>query len=156
MSTMKERWGQETMRFGFTGVPNLLLRVNALEETKGSEQITPAEMFVLLVILAHWIDHRVDPFPSIERISRHTGLSGRHVRRIIRALIAKNYLISYRNEEHNGRNNFYSLKPIVERLTEAADRLDTNIRNTLAKDSITQLETAERLGFLHPVRMPRT
>jgi len=51
MSTMEQRWGVETMRFGFTGVPNLLVQINALEETKGSERITPAEMFVLIVIL---------------------------------------------------------------------------------------------------------
>ena len=55
MSKMQDRWGTQTKGFGFTGVPNLLLRINALDETKGCERVSSAEMFVLLVILGHWV-----------------------------------------------------------------------------------------------------
>jgi len=147
MSTMNERWGAETMRFGFTGVPNLLLQINALEETRGSERVTAAEMFVLIVILRHWLNHRHQPFPSIERIARYTALSNRHVRRIIQALIAKRYLIAYRHGELDGRRNSYSPRPLVDKLAPAASRLDSAIRSALVEESVTQLEIADRLGF---------
>jgi DNA-binding MarR family transcriptional regulator len=147
MSTLEERWGAGTIRLGFTGVPNLLLRVNALKETKGSERITAAEMFVLLVILEHWINHRRQPFPSIERIARHTGLSNRHVRRIVKALATKSYLTSHRHGELDGRRNSYSLRPIVDRLSKAADRLHAAINFALVEESVTRLEIADRLGL---------
>jgi predicted transcriptional regulator len=147
MSTMEERWGAETMRFGFTGVPNLLVRINALEETKGSERITAAEMFVLIVILEHWRNHRVQPYPSIERIARYTALSNRHVRRIIRALVAKQYLTAHRHGELDGRKNSYSPRPLVDKLNEAANRLHGAIHSALVEESVTRLEIADRLGF---------
>lgn len=147
MSTMEERWGAETIRFGFTGIPNLLVRINALEETKGSERITAAEMFVLIVILEHWRNHRTQPYPSIERIARYTGLSNRHVRRIIRELVAKNYLTAHRHGELDGRRNSYSPRPLVDKLNEAASRLHGDIHSALVEESVTKLEIADRLGF---------
>jgi len=147
MSTMNERWGAETMGFGFTAVPNLLLQINALEETKGSERLSAAEMFVLIVILGHWRNHRHQPFPSIERIARYTALSGRHVRRIIRALVAKRYLTTHRHGELDGRRNSYSPRPLVDRLAAAASRLDSAIQSALAEESFSKMEMADRLGF---------
>lgn len=147
MSTMQERWGAETMQFGFTGIPNLLVRVNALEETNGPCRITGAEMFVLLVILGHWINHRVQPYPSIERISRYTGLSTRHVRRVIRALVIKEYIAVHRHGELDGRKNSYSPKPLVEKLLKAADRLKASIQAATVEESVTRLEVADRLGL---------
>ena len=150
MSTMEERWGTETIRFGFTGVPNILLRINSLEETIGSERITPAEMFVLLVILGHWMNHRVQPYPSIERIARYTGLSNRHVRRLVRTLVAKKYLTSHRHGELDGRRNSYSPRLLVERLTAAATHLYGKIQPALVEESVTRLEIADRLGLFSP------
>lgn len=147
MSTMNERWGAETMGFGFTAVPNLLLQTNALEETKGSERLSAAEMFVLIVILGHWRNHRHQPFPSIERIARYTALSGRHVRRIIRALVAKRYLTTHRHGELDGRRNSYSPRPLVDRLAAAASRLDSAIQSALVEESFSKIEMADRLGF---------
>lgn len=147
MSNMQERWGSETMHFGFTGVPNLLLRINTLEETRGSERITPAEMFVLIVILGHWINHRVQPYPSIERISRYTSLSSRHVRRMVHALVEKNYLTVHRHGELSGGWNSYSPRPIVDKLNEAAGRLTMAINKSFVDETATRLEVADRLGF---------
>jgi predicted transcriptional regulator len=147
MSTMESRWGAETMRFGFTGIPNLLVQINALEETKGSERITAAEMFVLIVILEHWRNYRVQPYPSIERIARYTALSNRHVRRIIRALADKQYLTVHRHGELDGRKNSYSPRPLVDKLNQAANRLHDAINSALVEESVTRLEIADRLGF---------
>lgn len=147
MSTMEQRWGAETIQFGFTGIPNLLVRVNALEETKGCERITAAEMFVLMVVLEHWRNPLVQPYPSIERIARYTGLSNRHVRRIIRALVAKKYLTAHRHGELDGRKNSYNPRPLVEKLSQAANRLCGTVREALVEDSVTRLEIADRLGL---------
>jgi AraC-like DNA-binding protein len=147
MSTVSERWGEETIELGYTAVPNLLLRINALEETKGSERITAAEMFVLLVILGHWIRLHVQPYPSIERIARYTGLSPRHVRRIVRELIDKNYLTVHRHGELDGRKNSYNPSPLIDKLGKAANRLKGEIHSALVDDSITRLEVADRLGL---------
>jgi hypothetical protein len=147
MSPLTERWGDETLQFGFTGVPNLLLRVNSLKETKGSERITAAEMFVLLVILSHWMNPRHQPHPSIERIARYTGLSRRHVRRIVNALADKNYLIRERHGELDGRLNSYNPRPLVEKLTAMAKALDADIETLFVEKSVTRLEIADRLGL---------
>ena len=147
MSTMEERWGAATIRFGFTGVPNLLVRLNALEETRGCERITAAEMFVLIVILEHWRNHRVQPYPSIERIARYTGLSSRHVRRLVRSLVAKKYLAAHRHGELDGRRNSYSPRPLVDKLDAAANRLHAAVHEALVEESVTRLEIADRLGF---------
>src|SRR5580693_8297870 len=147
MSALDERWGETTMRFGFTGVPNLLLRINSLNEIKGSERITAAEMFVLLVILSHWMNHRVQPHPSIERIARYTGLSNRHVRRIVKSLSNKKYLIPQRHGELDGRWNSYNPRPIVEKLNKIAEELDVSIKTAFQEESVTRLEIADRLGF---------
>ena len=145
MSTLNERWGDETMGFGFTAVPNLLLRVNNLKETKGSERVTSAEMFVLLIILSHWKDSRHHPYPSIERVSRLSGLSHRHVRRIVKELVHKNYLVRERRDEFDGRSNSYNPRPLVQKLNTAAKTLDSGV--ALIEESVTRLEIADRLGL---------
>jgi hypothetical protein len=147
MSTLAERWGEETISFGFTAVPNLLLRVNSLKSTKGSERITPAELFVLLVILSHWINHKVQPFPSIEQLAKYTGLSNRHVRRVVKDLANKNYLTPQRHGELDGRRSSYNPRPIVERLKAAAKVLAAGIKSALIEESVTKLEIADRLGL---------
>jgi DNA-binding MarR family transcriptional regulator len=147
MSTLHERWGDATIRFGFTAVPNLLLRINSLKETKGSERITSSEMFVLLIILSHWINCRSQPYPSVERIARFTGLSNRHIRRMIKDLHRKNYIIPQRHGELDGRRNSYNPRPLVDKLLASAKYLDTNIEAVLAEESVTRLEIADRLGF---------
>lgn len=150
MSTLNDRWGADTIGFGFTAVPNLLLRINALEGTKGSERLTAAELFVLLVILSHWINYKAQPHPGIERIARYTGLSGRHVRRIVKALADKNYLVPHRHGELDGRRNSYSPRPLVERLRKAAIGLKDGIDTLRTDESVTLLEIAERLGLFTP------
>jgi AraC-like DNA-binding protein len=145
MSTLNERWGDETMGFGFTAVPNLLLRINCLKETKGSERVTSAEMFVLLIILSHWMDSRRHPYPSIERVARFSGLSNRHVRRIVKELADKNYLIRERHGEFDGRSNSYNPRPLVQKLSAAAKILDAD--TALIQESVARLEIADRLGL---------
>jgi hypothetical protein len=147
MSTLEERWGEKALRFGFTGVPNLLLRMNSLNEIKGSERITAAEMFVLLVILSHWVNPRAQPHPSIERVARYTGLSHRHVRRIVKSLANKNYLIPQRHGELDGRWNSYNPRPLVDKLNRASEALDGALRSAIPEESITRLEIADRLGL---------
>jgi hypothetical protein len=147
MSTLDNRWGPEVIRFGFTGVPNLLLLMNSLKETKGSERITGTELFVLLVILSHWVNSRAQPHPSIERIARYTSLSNRHVRRVIKDLSNKNYLIPQRHGELDGRWNSYNPRPLINKLSLAAKALDVEMKSALADESVTRLEIADRLGF---------
>ena len=73
----------------YTQVPNVLIH------HQGTLQIKPAEMCVLLAIMAHWHrDGYGNPFPSIERIAGIVGRTERQVIRTIKSLEDKEVVVN--------------------------------------------------------------
>lgn len=145
---LQDRWGASTMRFGFTAIPNLLVRINALRETLGSQRITPAEMCVIIVLVSYWIDESSPPFPGINKISHYLSLSPRHVRRIVKSLKLKGYLNITRLGIEGNRRNFYDLSPLVNRLLQSANNLGDAV-DRRSQRRVTHMEMAEQMGLLN-------
>ena len=146
MSELNARWGEEAMRLGFTGVPNLLLRINFFAKANKLKTLSASELLVLIAISSYWMNHRRLPCPSIKTISEALGRSGRHTRRIIRSLEAKRYIELKTGTEPGDRRTYYSLKPLVDQLNECAKEIRELIETRVSEPGTTLLEIAHRLG----------
>ncbi|MCQ1100364.1 MULTISPECIES: helix-turn-helix domain-containing protein [Acinetobacter] len=108
-----EKWGEETAKHGWVGVPTTLffaqqaLGINALE------------LNVLLNLIMHWWNKEKSPYPSQAAIARRMGVSVRTVQRTLDDLVEKQLIEKQRSSIHNpvfkGRN-VYNLSPLVHHL----------------------------------------
>jgi hypothetical protein len=106
------KWSSAVMKFGYTPIPNLLLRA------QGKLQITPVQLNVLVQRAEHWWEADKDPYPAKDRIAQRMGKSPRQVQRYITQLEQKGLVA--RIERYGGRkaqtSNAYSLAGLVKRL----------------------------------------
>jgi len=80
------RFGDEILQAGFTTVPNLLLRYQAILG------ISSSEFNFILQVWYHWWDQK-DPYPALGTIAERIGQSRRQVRRYSESLRDKGFLI---------------------------------------------------------------
>lgn len=109
--TFIDKWSEEIYYNGrFTMIPNLLL---AFAHPLG---ITPAELVVLLNIESfRW--NTKPPHPSIPRLALRTGMSERHISRIIASLDRKDII---KRRKRRNQTNSYDITPLIEKLHEIA------------------------------------
>lgn len=110
-TNFEDKWSPEIMARGaFTMVPNLLLMYSRELGIRSSE----------LVILIHLESFRWSTrpaYPSIQRLSIRTGMSERHISRIISGLVYKGYVI---RDRRKNRTNVYNITPLIKCLHETA------------------------------------
>ncbi|WP_252508535.1 helix-turn-helix domain-containing protein, partial [Acinetobacter baumannii] len=116
-----KKWGIETAKHGWIGVPTLLLF--AQDEL----QITPLELNVLLNLIMHWWNKDKHPYPAQASIARRMGMSVRTIQRTLDDLVAKGLIEKHRSSIHNpvfkGRN-IYRLDPLVKVLRNISLSID--------------------------------
>ncbi len=112
------KWGQVALDYYYTSIPNLVLRINSA--VKASMRLTPSEMFIFLSIISYWHNSANLPFPSIAKLSFDTGISVRQIKRIIKSLSEKKYIvIRKRFIAGQGFHNYYDLSPFVSWLNQS-------------------------------------
>jgi hypothetical protein len=100
------------MTFGYTHLPNLLLRA------QGRLKLTPVQFNVLAQLVEHWWEADKDPHPAKDRIARRMGKSPRMVQRYLTELEDAGFI--KRIPRFTGKDaqtsNAYSLDGLVEKL----------------------------------------
>jgi predicted transcriptional regulator len=108
----EDKWSSPVMKFGYTPLPNLLLRA------QGKLKITPVQLNVLVQLAEHWWEADKDPYPAKDRIAQRMGKSPRQVQRYITQLEQKGFV--RRIERFGGRkaqtSNAYSLSGLIKKL----------------------------------------
>jgi hypothetical protein len=105
------RFGDEILQAGFTTVPNLLLRYQAILG------ISSSEFNFILQVWYHWWDQK-DPYPALGTIAERIGQSRRQVRRYSESLRDKGFLIvRERREPGLGQvTSEYDFTPLLDQL----------------------------------------
>lgn len=108
----EDKWSPQVLKFGYTALPNLLLRAQA------KLKITPMQLNVLAQLAEHWWEADRAPFPAKETIARRMGRSPRQIQRYITQLEEKGLI--KRIERFSGRkaqiNNAYSFDGLIKKL----------------------------------------
>jgi hypothetical protein len=132
----EDKWTAAVMKFGYTPLPNLLLRA------QGKLKITPLQMNVLIQLAEHWWEADKDPYPAKERIALRIGKSPRQVQRYLTQLEKQGFI--KRNARFNGKkaqtSNAYSLKGLIEKLKAVAPEFEKAAEQTRLKKK--KLESA--------------
>lgn len=132
----EDKWSPQVLKFGYTALPNLLLRAQA------KLGISPTRFNVLAQLAEHWWDADKYPYPAKDTIARRMGKSPRQVQRYITEL-EKAGLIK-RIERFSGRksqiNNGYAFDGLIKKL-KAIEPEFTKAAN-LKKQKVKKLETA--------------
>lgn len=90
MSEVSDKWGVTVAERGFAQIPNQLLQLNMYVHE--DHKLPPAEMIVLLQLVASWWKKDEMPYPSMRTIADRAGISERQVQRAIKALEDKGYI----------------------------------------------------------------
>ncbi len=108
----EDKWSPQVLKFGYTALPNLLLRAQA------KLKISPPQFNVLAQLCEHWWDADKYPFPAKETIARRMGKSPRQVQRYITEL--EDAGLIKRIERFSGKksqiNNGYSFAGLIQKL----------------------------------------
>src|SRR5215831_18170928 len=76
----EDKWSPQVLKFGYTALPNLLLRAQA------KLGITPSQFNVLAQLAEHWWDADKFPYPAKDTIARRMDKSPRQIQRYITEL----------------------------------------------------------------------
>ncbi len=100
------------MKFGYTLVPNLLLRAQA------KLKIEPAHFNVLMQVMEHWWEADKHPFPSKETIARRMGKSPRQIQRYLAEMEDAGLITRIKRTigKEKQVSNFYSFDSLVAKL----------------------------------------
>jgi predicted transcriptional regulator len=119
MQDMTTKWGREVAERGFTQIPNYLVQINKF--VHDDHKLSPAEMMVLLQLVASWWKKGEMPFPSMSTLAERTGISERQVQRAIKSLEQKGYLTKTKKKIKGViASNVYDLSPLVQMLKDIA------------------------------------
>jgi len=115
-----EKWGNESLKLGWTALPTALLIL------QGKLGISPLGLNILLNLVSLWWDVSEQPYPSQQTLANRIGVSKRSIQReslsLIKAGLLKTRRSTYQDEKLHGRNA-YDLKPLVEKLQELSPNL---------------------------------
>jgi hypothetical protein len=108
----EDKWSPQAMKFGYTPLPNLLLRA------QGKLGISPVQLNVLVQLAEHWWEADKDPYPAKDRIALRMGKSPRQVQRYITQLERKGMVkrVSRYFGKKRQTSNSYSLDGLVSKL----------------------------------------
>jgi DNA-binding MarR family transcriptional regulator len=109
------KWTSAIADNGFTQVPNLLLSY------VGYLGLTFPELVVLIELIAFFNYTGRHPWPSASTLARAIGSSEPSVRRNLRSLENKGFLV---REYRTGSTNVYNLTPSITKLNKIADTLN--------------------------------
>jgi biotin operon repressor len=101
------KWGAEIVHFGWTAIPNALLR------NMGVLGISPTEMVIICHLNRFWWEKDRLPFPSILKMADEMGVSSKTIERNLSSLEKKGLIIKI---ERSGKSNSYDMTPLVEKL----------------------------------------
>lgn len=119
MEDIANKWGREVVERGFTQVPNYLMQINSFVHE--DHKVSPAEMVILLQLVAIWWKRDEMPFPSMTTLADRSGISARQVQRAIKELERKGYLIREKKKVKGViASNVYNLMPLVDVLKKVA------------------------------------
>ena len=120
MQDMVSKWGAKVAARGFTQIPNYLVQLNVFVHE--DHKLPPAEMVVLLQLVATWWKKDEMPFPSMSTIADRAGISERQVQRAIKSLVEKGYVVKAKHKIKGIiASNVYDLTPLVQNLQTVAD-----------------------------------
>ncbi len=108
----EDKWTASVMKFGYTSLPNLLLRA------QGRLKITPVQFNVLVQLIEHWWVADKNPFPAKDTIARRMNKSPRQVQRYLTELEEAGLI--KRIPRYSGKkaqiNNAYSFDGLIKKL----------------------------------------
>jgi len=103
----KYKWGDEILKSGWTGIPNLLLK--HAKDLK----ISPTELVILIYLIRFWWRVNDLPFPSISKTSEEIGITRKTASKHFGLLKEKGFIKEVMKP--NGQTA-YSLEGLVEAL----------------------------------------
>ena len=108
----EDKWSPQVMKFGYTPLPNLLLRA------QGKLKITPMQFNVLVQVVEHWWEAERNPYPAKDTIARRMNKSSRQVQRYLTQLEKAGMI--RRIARHSGKkaqiSNAYSFDGLIKKL----------------------------------------
>jgi predicted transcriptional regulator len=120
MQDIATKWGLEVAERGFAQIPNYLIQLNLF--VHDDHKLSPAEMVVLLQLVATWWKKDEMPFPSMNTLAERAGISERQVQRSIKSLEQKGYLKKAKKKIKGViASNVYDLSPLVRILGTVAE-----------------------------------
>jgi len=112
MQDIAAKWGLEVAERGFAQIPNYLIQLNLY--VHDDHKLSPAEMVVLLQLVATWWKKDEMPFPSMNTLAERAWISERQVQRSIKSLEQKGYLKKAKKKIKGViASNVYDLSPLV-------------------------------------------
>lgn len=107
----EDKWSPQALKFGYTALPNFLLRAQA------KLKLSPAQLNVPVHLVEHWWDADKYPYPAKETIARRMQKSPRQIQRYITelenaGLIAR---IERFSEKRAQINNGYSFDGLIKK-----------------------------------------
>jgi len=106
-ASLSEKWGAEIIHFGWTAIPNALLR------NMGALGINPTEMVIICNLNRFWWEKDRLPFPSILKMADEMGVSSKTIERNLSSLEKKGLIVKKAN---TGKSNTYDMSPLIEKL----------------------------------------
>jgi DNA-binding Lrp family transcriptional regulator len=116
--TESKKWGT-SLRFGWTAVPNMLLR------KQGELQLSSDDLIILINLIRFWWRYDRFPYPSVEKTSKETGFTEEKIKNIIDDLEKKGFL---RKVGIGGGKYGYDLSPLSRMLSSFSTTDDENIK----------------------------
>lgn len=115
------RWGLNTLRSGWTNIPNTLLQNQGLLGLSNTE-IT---LIIQIMSFAHSCD--TTAFPSIATLSERTNQHPRTIQRTIGRLVKKGFIEKVVRSKHAndiGLSNLYNLEPLRDKLAKLSKDIE--------------------------------
>lgn len=119
LQTLESKWGGQTVRLGWTAIPNLLL------ERQQALSLDAVDLNILLVLMKHWWEEDRLPYPSKKKIADTIGRDGSTVQKHIRKMEGAGLLVrNPRSYSSTGgqTSNEYDLSGLILELSKLAEQ----------------------------------
>jgi DNA-binding MarR family transcriptional regulator len=115
---LAKKWGNRTVRFGWTAIPNLLL------ERQQALKLDAVDLNILLVLMKHWWEEDRLPYPSKRKIAETIGRDGstvqKHIRKMEEAGLLERKVRKY-SATGSQTSNEYDLKGLITALDKLSE-----------------------------------
>ncbi len=141
-------------------MPNYLMQINL--HVHDDHKLSPAEMVVLLQLVASGWKVNEMPFPSMSTLAERAGISERQVQRSIKALEQKGYVTKAKKKIKGViASNVYDLSPLVKILQTVAEHFVNKHPRTIKTPEVGQSSgnsvfVERRQGGDYAVRKPQS
>jgi len=114
------KWTTETEQYGFTQVPNALLRC------QGHLDLSDGELVTLIDLLTYWYRGRANAYPSITTLTKFSGKKFTTLQKRLKSLEQKGFLF---RRHRTGTSNTYELNRCVKKLSKHLKECPSPPRN---------------------------